>query len=330
MAKKSLNDYYLEVREKNIKIREERKREIYSKIPEMTQLDYEMRKIGIDLAMKAFDSRDLSDDEIDDFVEKSKKNLENLKLKRAVILTDNDYPHDYLDEIFDCNECKDRGFVGSVPCKCYYENKIKMTDSLELWNKLKKENFDTFNFLLFSAKELDDNHPLKSSTTLNLRDYMKSVVRVLKDFIDFSDTSGIYLYGHTGVGKTFLCSCMAQYAIEKGKSVEYYSMNSLYEVIRAYKFDFDGKDYENIRVYKDIFKCDVLIIDDLGTEMKNSFICAELFSIINDRMVAGRKTIISSNMDPDDIAEQYDERIASRVIGTYSLILIDGIDIRQS
>ncbi len=325
MPNNPISDYYFNVRKKNAAIHEKRVREIYSVIPSIRDIDASMRRVGVTMALSAFES----EVDVDVIIEKSKAALKDLRMKRAVMLTDHDYPYDYLDDIFDCDLCEDKGMIDGKPCKCFYENRLRHgTNATTISKKLSDETFDSFDFNLYSDLPLPEGHPLKSSSTPSLRRYMVEVVDILKSFVEGSDYMGVYLYGNTGVGKTFLCSSIGKYALEKMKSVEYYSMNMLQKFLESYKFSNRAPEPEDEAIYSRLFTCDFLILDDLGAEMTTKFTLTELFSIVNERITTGKKTIISSNLDIDDFGESYGERVASRIIGTYMLFLIEGEDLR--
>lgn len=324
-----LKDHYDALRKKNEGIREERKRRVYEKIPEIAQVDAELRRISANMALSAFD--DAPDDE--ELLRSAQKGIKQLQAKRAVLLTDHDFPPDYLDHIYTCEVCKDRGFIKKEPCKCYVLKKFEHASKLsKLRTLMKVENFENFNYSLYSDEELPDGHFLKTEHILSLRDYMYSVVHCLKEFLEDASL-GVYLYGDTGVGKTFLCSSICKFAVEQGKRVEYHSMKTLVEIVDNYRFNNRTKfgnpsEDEYKKAYQDLFTCELLILDDLGTELKSQHMVSELFYIVNERMALGKKTMISSNIALEDIAKVYEERVASRILGNYIHFLILGEDLR--
>lgn len=323
---KPIRDYYSEIRNKNRLEQERRRNLVYTKIPQIRAIDYEKRQIGIAIIQSTFDKNV----DVDKLIDSGKLRTRELDMKRAVLLTDNDLPHDYLDDIYDCALCRDTGFVDTKPCSCYYKTLIKHGGhSSRLSELMEGQNFDTFDFNLYSDLPLNSGHPLHTKSSPSIRAYMKTVVKLLKDFVSNANELGVYIYGETGVGKTFLCSCVARYAVEHRMSVEYYSMNALREVLEVYRFNRREADAEIIRAYERIQDCDFLILDDLGVELSSSFMTSELFTIINNRLATRKKVLISSNIEPSNISQTYEERIASRILGSYSIYLIEGEDLRQ-
>lgn len=325
-----IKDYYDNLRRTNELRRERRKREIYDKIPELERIDGELRKISANMALSAFENA-LDSEQI---AKLAQEKIKVLQARRAVLLTDHDYPPNYLDPIYTCELCKDKGFVMREPCKCYKRKKFERSAKLSnLHALMQHENFERFDYSLYSDRELEDGHFLKSPNTKSLRDYMRSVVHCLKLFVE-DENIGVYIYGHTGVGKTFLCSSVCKYAVERGLSVEYYSMKALVDIIDNYRFNnrskfSDPEEDEFKRAYQNLSKCDLLILDDLGSELKSQNMVSELFFIVNERMALKKKTIISSNIGIEGIAAVYEERVASRILGTYIHLPIVGEDLRR-
>ncbi len=326
----SIDSYYDSIRIKNERIRSARKQKLYQEIPELAEIDAQIKAMSINLAINAFDIK--VDSEA--VFQQGEQAIKTLQAKRAVILTDNDYEPTYLDHIYTCKLCKDKGYIKGEACKCLQKTKFELASKLSnLHSLMQFENFENFNYELFSDAELADGHFLKTDKITNLREYMYSVVHFLKLFVK-DDNLGVYIYGDTGVGKTYLCSAICKYALEQGKYVEYYSMKSLVEILDNYNFNNDtkfSKPAEDAykKAYQNLFKCDILILDDLGTELRNKSTISELFYIINERMALQKKTVISSNIALEDIAEVYEERIASRILGNYINFLILGEDLRQ-
>lgn len=321
----SVFSYYDELRSANARLEEARKLEIYENIPQIKEIDLELREISFSLVACCFNK----EIDVESLVEKARLRTAELRAKKKDLLVYKGYPEDYLDEIYNCKLCRDSGAVDGKPCICYNALKLKRSyNASNLSQLMDSQNFDNFNYDLYSDKELDREHPLYNPFLKSLRDYMRQVVALLKDFIDADTQRGAYIYGNTGVGKTYLCSSVCKYAIERGLSVLYYSMNNYLEICQNYRFDKTGDFKETYEAYKSLFETDLLILDDLGTEVGGKFVNSELFSIINERLAAGKKMLISSNINPKGISEHFGERIASRILGEYSLYYIDGYDLR--
>lgn len=324
----SVLEHYDEIRDRNRRLLMRREREVFEKSPELMRIAQELREIGLSLAACCLNP----DIDIDALVDQAKQRTRELHMRREEILTYLGYPSNYLEAVYDCPLCRDTGLVDEKPCRCYHEYKTRLSyKASNLSSSMDKHNFDTFDYGLYSDEALDETHPLYSPGTASLRLYMQSVVRNLKLFIDSGVELGVYLYGSTGVGKTFLCSCLAKYAIDRAKSVRYYSMNHFIEIINSYRFDKEAGREEredSAKTYRELYETDILILDDLGSELSNRFVISELFSLINERLALEKKTVISSNISPEEISLTFDERIASRIIGEYGLYYIEGRDLR--
>ena len=238
----------------------------------------------------------------------------------------NGYQSDYLEPIYDCPICKDTGFVNGQPCECLQKEVIKSLYTTEELNDiLQKENFSTFNFDLYSNNFVDE------VTGVTALDNIKDVVTFCKEFVDNFDNidnNSILFYGRAGSGKTFLINCIAKELIEKSYSVIYLSAVQLFDLLADYSFR-----RENNSVYRQISineleGCDLLIIDDLGTEMSNSFTDSALFDCLNERLIHQKSTIISTNFSLQELHQKYEERIFSRTAGNYTPLKIFGDDIR--
>jgi DNA replication protein DnaC len=152
-------------------------------------------------------------------------------------------------------------------------------------------------------------------------------VKECQNFIaDFDNKpKNLFFYGDTGVGKTFLSNCVAKELLEQGKSVIYFTAFQLFDILSKGVFE---RDADAIAAHQNIFDCDLLIIDDLGTEFANSFTTSQLFLCVNERILRNKSTIISTNLDMNQIVDIYSERTLSRIISNYSIIKLFGDDIR--
>ena len=192
---------------------------------------------------------------------------------------------------------------------------------------LERDNFNTFDIDVFSDMPVEGKE-------LSPRENMKAMLQDMYNYTfnfgeDSEEESGNLLFlGTPGLGKTFMCSCIAKEILNKGYTVIYQTSFNLLEVIERYKFKtetYSATDEEN---YRNLFTCDLLIIDDLGTEMPNSFTNSELFNIINSRLNAKKKIIISTNLNLLQIKEIYTERILSRIVGNFKMYEFYGRDLR--
>ncbi len=290
--------------------------EIYKKIPQIKELDQKIITVSAARARKQ-----LGNDGVK--VEELKKELDNLREEKRNLLISNHYCENYMELQYVCNVCEDTGYVNGKRCKCFEEERRKVLYAQSnIREILMRENFDTF-----EESYYDDSKNI-GNLSMTQKEYMKRVVKRCKQFVEeFSEISGNLLFtGSTGVGKTFLTNCIAKELIERGIAVIYLSSNDLFDILSKYKFSYEVEEVEEI--YKNIFDCQLLIIDDLGTEMNNTFVTSQLFYCINERLNRNKGTIISTNLSPDMLRDTYSDRVASRMISSYTTIPLYGDDIR--
>lgn len=190
---------------------------------------------------------------------------------------------------------------------------------------IKSNNFENFDLSIF-----DDETKYGQQRKFTQREFMSKMRNKALSFVEnFDNEKSMIFYGSTGLGKTFLCLCIAQRLINKKRSVVYDSATGLFSKISQHVFSNGNQNDEHAMFYSLVNTCDLLIIDDLGTEITNNFIKQELFEIVNQRIIAGRKTIISTNLSVDGIKERYEERIFSRFSSDYMSYRFVGKDIRM-
>lgn len=250
-----------------------------------------------------------------------REKLNFLKKKKTEILKSHGYPEDYLEPKYECNICKDTGYVNGKRCKCFNQKLIniyyKQSSIAEI---LQKENFSNFNFEYYSDKPYGD----KPSPRANMRTIVEFALNFIKHFDTIEES--LFFYGNSGLGKTFLANCIAKELLDRGKSVIYRTAPDLIEGLRINKLNPDSEIYNE---YLELLKeCDLLIIDDLGTEPITAFSLQEFFNILNTRLLLGKKFIISTNLPLSEIMAIYPERIYSRIFGHFKLLNFYGEDIR--
>ena len=239
------------------------------------------------------------------------------------MLISHGYPADYLEPVYDCPDCQDTGYVGQEKCHCYLSlaNKLIYQDS-NLKNIGDAADLKDFDLSLYDDSKKDPK------TELTPRDLAEIALKKSLIFIDSFDQSfnNIFLYGDTGVGKTFLSNCIAKALIDRNKTTIYYTSFELFDALAKATFKKDGNSNSNIHDY--LFDCDLLIIDDLGTELTNSFVSSQLFLIVNERILRKKSTIISTNLSVSGFVDVYSERTFSRISSCYTLLKLAGADIR--
>ncbi len=300
---------------------EYRKKELYDMVPELKEIDKEISLISIDISKYTFSKPD----DYQEKISKLKEDLQTLKKKRNSIYTRNNIPLNYLEPSYECEICNDTGYLQSGDrCICFKQeiiNQLYKMSNME--HMLKKENFDTFNIDIFS----DNIYP---GEKLSPKENMKNIYKESKKFtLNFNKTKdNLLFYGGTGLGKTFMCNCIAKELIDEGYTVVYQTSFKMFEVISNYKFRNNPDDEMDKINYQLLFNADLLIIDDLGTESNNSFTKTELFNIVNSRLISGKNTIISTNLPIENLGRNYTDRIVSRVLNNYIGCKFYGKDLR--
>ncbi len=288
----------------------------YARIPELKDLDDAISSLSVDKCRHLLEGDSHALDDL-------KESLDAMGEKRQALLEENGFPADYLEMHYTCPDCKDTGYIGSEKCHCF---KQAIADLLyaqsHLSAVLQEENFSTFSLDYYSESHID---PL---TGKSARQSAETALAVCQEFVDtFSEKfDNILLYGDTGVGKTFLTHCIAQALLEKSESVIYFSAARLFDCFSQNAFG-RGKD-ENTDTLEHIYDCDLLIIDDLGTELPNSFTTSQLFSCLNERILRKKSTVISTNLTMKKFEETYGARIFSRISSNYTVLHLVGDDIR--
>ena len=312
-----LHDYE-RLRLSNNRTLQNRKNEIYSRIPRIREIDAENSLSYISAAKMKLNNK--SANEISSI---KQKNRERTAEKKKLLL-ENGFPEDYLEPIYNCPVCKDTGFIDQKRCKCFLD---KIIDGLYLQSNLKnifkKENFDTFS-LDYYSKEIPAQKAF--SPYDNVKNILDKTHEIIKDFENNKGCANILIYGETGLGKTFLTNCIAKELLDGGHSVFYLSANELFEdILAGYKMN-NNKSYSDL--YNYIYNCELLIIDDLGTELTNNFVLSELFEIINKREITDKSTLVSTNLSIKQLRDRYSERIMSRIVDNYTVFNIYGDNIR--
>ncbi len=309
---------YEEIKEKNKKELEERKEKIYKKLPRLKEIEDEMINLGIEITKAVL----FDDGDKDKLLEHLKKKQLDLKIEKAEILSSNSYPKDFLEPKYNCIKCKDTGFIGLDKCNCLIQKQIEYNyKQSNLSGILQQENFDNFNINYYSDKSTEKGiSPRKNMLHINLE-----CIKYAKDF-DTHNRNMLFI-GRPGLGKTFLCHSIAKDLLQLGKSVIYQSAPDLMDLVRKYKFDFDNEE-QGSEALKDIYECDLLIIDDLGTELSTQFSGLVIYNILNKRLTKSKKIIIATNLDVDEIMKNYSERITSRIFGSFDMFEFFGDDIR--
>jgi DNA replication protein DnaC len=309
---------YENLRDKHKRELEHRKDTLYSKLPRLRAIEEELVKLSIDITKAILNNSQNSRE----LLETLHRKQMDLKAERVELLLENNYPRDYLEPRHQCKNCKDTGYVDNKKCFCLIQKEIEqLYQQSNMSNSFKKENFDMFRLDLYS-NEAEEG---QISPQQNMKNIYMTCINYAKNF-DAHDKN-LFFIGNPGLGKTFLCNSIAKELLDAGKSVIYQSSPDLIDTIRKYTFDFD-KEEENTPYLEKLYNCDLLIIDDLGTELSTKFTNIAIYNILNRRLLNSKKMIISTNLNTDDLMKMFDERIYSRILGNFSMYKFFGGDIR--
>ena len=281
----------------------------YAKVPRLKELDRQLRMTMAMAAQAVF----AQGGDVQEAMEQARRENLLLQQERAELVALY-FEEGYLDESPICDRCGGSGYVGSTMCECLTEL-CRQEQKKELtFLNVGKESFDHFRL---------DYYPEEN----NIRRIMERTYQACRRYAySFSEKSPNLLFsGDTGLGKTFLSACIARTVADSGYSVMYESAGHLFTNLERAKFSGDEAARKEADKYT---ACDLLIVDDLGTEMPGTFVTAALYTLINDRMLSGKPTIISTNLNTEDFAHRYSPQIASRLRGGYTRIPFVGEDIR--
>ncbi len=300
---------------KNKHLSDLRYQKVYDMLPDFQNIDNEISSLSVEYGKKLLNDQIVNLDYL-------KERINALSHKRVKLLLSLDLPTDYLEPIYSCTDCKDTGYIDNQKCHCFKQLVIEMLyTSSNLENTESDENFDHFSYDFYSEDFKDD------STGLTALSAAKRAYVASRDFVDTFDREfkNLFFYGRAGVGKTFLSNCIAKELINTSHSVIYFSAPQLFNTLAKSSFEHD---LESTEASQYIYDCDLLIIDDLGTELTNSFVSSQLFSCVNERLLKKRSTIISTNISINKLVDTYSERTFSRISSNYTMLKLIGEDIR--
>ncbi len=254
--------------------------------------------------------------------EKPAQSTMTLKEQKRQLLVDNGYPADYLDPICTCKECEDTGFLRDkygarrISCHCFYKKlSLLLGKDSGLYDLLETENFEHLSEEFYEGEDLESFRRARDAV-------MEFAQNGGRDYRNF------FFYGNIGTGKSFLSCCAAKELLDQGKEVLYYSSAHLFDELA--KQNKSGSSEEDVSpLMRTLYDCDLLILDDLGTEWFNSFVFSELFTLVNERIRRRKSTMISTNLTLKNLTEIYSERVLSRITSNYMLCKLTGPDIRM-
>lgn len=292
-----------------------RQQEIYEKLPRVRQIDRLLRSSMVQAAHAAFQKGA----DAQEALEQVRQQNMQLQAERKELIAGS-FPAEYLEESPLCPHCGGSGYIGSTMCSCLIElccEEQKKSLSLLAAGEHRFEDF----YVEYYPDTVDPQYGASP------REIMNRIFQVCKKYAyGFSCDSGNLLFnGGTGLGKTMLSACIARAVTEKGFSVAYESAPHLFTKLEKDRFHQDEESARTVAAYT---QCDLLIVDDLGTELPGNFNIAALYALLNDRLLAGKPMIISTNLNIDEIRQRYSPQIASRLQGSFQLLPFVGEDIR--
>lgn len=306
---------YAAVRTEEEENQKKRKAEIYKRIPRISELETQMSRNSLNVARIHLKNEENPEAEI------KKLRAENLNLRqeKMELLVSHGYPMDYMDLKYKCRKCNDTGFISGKKCTCYNGHLAEIVYEESHFRELMKDSsFLSYDDSLFDNQNVNPEY--NKTVKENMRGNLKMALRYVSEFPIHSEN--LYFYGPSGTGKTFLASCIARELLNEGNLVVYRTSAQLMDDIKDIKFR-DNKELERL-----IMDCDLLIIDDLGTEMVSDLAKTEIFNLVNNRLLHRKKMIISSNLKLENIRDKYSERLSSRIMGDFIFIPFFGDDLR--
>lgn len=300
------------------------KNEIYEKNPKLAEIDSLIKKLGIEASKTALLANEEKKikilNDLTDKIEALKAEKQTILEKQGVSLTPN----------YDCLKCKDTGYITvdyrTEMCSCMKQKLINESYNKSNLYRLKNDTFANFDETLYAKDANIERYGANISPRENIKKIKDLSLKFVENFEDVSQKNLLFT-GTPGVGKTFLSGCIANEIINKGYTVLYQTSPLLLDSIFEYKYN--QKNSSSKELYDSLFNVNLLIIDDLGTENLTAARFAELFTVINARLLNPKtKTIISTNLTLDKLAKNYDARVISRLIGNFDICRFIGDDIR--
>lgn len=294
-----------------------RRAELEEKIPGLRELDLRLSTFGLRIMKQAMEGGDTTAG----VAALREENRKILELRRD-LLAQYGYPEDYCKPRYECEVCKDSGYDGIRMCTCMRRRLIEANmESSGLGGLIKKQSFENFSLEYYRTNE-------------KLFRTMEKIVVYLNSYANGFSTdaekapANLLLLGGTGLGKTHLSTAIARVVIERGYDVFYNTAQGMFTDFEQRRFGnaMGIGDADNAEKY---LTCDLLILDDLGTEINNQFTPTCLYYVLNTRLNMNRPTIINTNLTQDELLKRYDDRITSRLLGEFLVLPFRGVDLRM-
>ena len=295
---------------------EERLEEVREKLPEFRKLTDALTAAYASEARRKLLDPGATDDA-------ASAEIEALRRRKAALLEENGYPSDYLEVRADCPLCGDTGYVNGRKCDCFRRLEVDLLCREHSLDRIPKDHdFEHFKIGFYSDTIRQEETGMTARETA--REALESA-RACADIVVGGGHSDLIICGRSGVGKTFLSEAILVSVLKRGRTGLYFSAGEFFDTLADAAF---ARSDEAASLEALIRRCDLLVIDDLGTEFVNTLVEAEFFRVLNDRLRAGLTTVISTNLTLNEIASRYSERVFSRLMSSFKLIELTGEDIR--
>ena len=286
----------------------------YALIPELEEMDHSISSLSVKKARLLLDGDQTA-------LSSLKSEIEELSARKPALLKSHGLPANYLEMHYQCPDCKDTGYIEGdnglrKKCHCFHQQELDILyEQSHIRDMIASENFSNLSYEYYQGEDLA---------------HFRKCVDVCHNFVQNfkQDYHNLFFYGTVGTGKSFLSGCIASELLQSGHSVIYFSASGLFDTLARYTFNAGAKEALS-GFYEDIYSCDLLIIDDLGTEMTNTFVASQLFSCLNERHLRKNSTIISTNLSLEELRDRYSDRVFSRITSHYDLCKLTGPDIRM-
>lgn len=282
---------------------------VYEKIPSYEELERQSAAISIEQGRRLLGGDKSA-------LGALKEKLRALSEKKALLLRENNFPPDFLTPTYECEKCQDTGYVDNQKCSCFRAAEVELIyEQSSIRALLQTENFDFLSYDYYVGDDLEK---------------FTKAVQICQNFVEsfHLDYRNLFFYGTVGTGKSFLSCCVAKALMDKGNLVIYFSASQLFDTLSKSTFEKDSNEALS-NISEDISDCDLLIIDDLGTELTNAFVSSRLFACLNNRHMRKKATIITTNLSLGELRDRYSDRIFSRITSNYTVCKLTGPDIRM-
>ena len=305
----SIMYHYEQKQARRRRLLEQRRQEVYSAVPEYARLETEIPSAAVSALRRRLNSGDSSS------AADLRRQIRDVAARKQQLLVSGGFAPDYLEVPYQCPDCRDTGYINGEKCHCFRQEEISILyDQSHLQLLTRTQNFDTLREDFYKGEDLKRFRAARNVSLHFARQFGR-------------EYSNLYFLGTVGTGKSFLSVCIAREVLSAGYSVLYFSAASLFDRLAGLVYNYRSReDFQHF--VDDLYHCDLLIIDDLGTELTNQFVSAQLFACINERHLNRKPTVISTNLSLEDLQKRYSDRVFSRITSGYICCKLTGKDIR--